>query len=379
MPSIRERSVGPPKRLIVRIAIAIGFVTAIYLYAAHMTQRDKVREESAGHILSLLLEKGNARQALAEAVSAERNYGNSSTLARAMWAAVMAGGGKHGRVALLRRTFAFTPHDPRFSLMFSRDSRFLAAMDGNSITVWNVENGTHVLTAEAGDRFVGYWRIEAHHFGLLASYQYYDLVNDVIALPDGFRYAQPAKDSLTGVAPGGDWAYRVPDSAAGRTDYPIKLIDLHTSEKREVDAGYFGTGPVAVNGDGTRIANLARAADMVGAQITDARQRHAASGILGMASQLYFSKALNALISTYEPNTGPNAGRDLNLSDADNGTRLLSLSVPDGGTRAVADDLNGQWFAVQSGDIVRIYRGVNSPLLSAIAEKEVSPAPATSH
>jgi hypothetical protein len=370
MPSIRDRSAAPPKRLIVRIAIAISFVMAIYVYAAHVTARDKAREESAGHILSLLA-RGGAREALMEATSAERGYGSSPKLARATWAALMAGGGKHGRAALLRRTFTFTPRDPRFSLMFSKDSRFLAALDGSSITVWNVENGTRVLTAEAGDRFVGYWRIEAHHFGLLASYQFYDLVNDVIALPDGFRYAQPAKDSLTGVAPGGDWAYRVPDGTAGRTDYPIKLINLHTSEKREVDVGYGGEGPVAVNSDGTRIANVSHFSGIAGVHITDARQRRRISGTLSIARELYFSKALDALISA--DNTD-----DLSLWDANNGTVLMN--VPSGGEQAVfADDLKGLWFAVQSGHTLRVYRGLNSPVVFAIAEKEISPAPATSH
>src|SRR6478752_6493315 len=93
MPSIRERSTAPPKRLIVRIAIAIGFVMSIYLYASHVIARHKVREESADHILSLL-QKGDASQGLAEAVSAQRGYGNSPALARATWAALMAGGGR---------------------------------------------------------------------------------------------------------------------------------------------------------------------------------------------------------------------------------------------------------------------------------------------
>lgn len=376
MPSIRERSVAPPRRLIVRIAIAIGFVIAIYLYAAHVTARDKGREESASHSLSLL-GKGNARQALAETVAAERRYGASPALARAMWAALMANGGKHGRTALLRRTFSFAPHEPHFSLMFSKDSRFLAAMDGSSITVWNVENGRRVLTAEAGDRFVGYWRIEARHFGLLASYQFYDLVNDVIALPDGFRYAQPARDSLSGVAPGGDWAFRVPATAADRTDYPIKLVNLHTGEKREVDIGYRGEGPIAVNSDATRVAAVDQVSDKPGARIIDARQRRPLALVRGANGWLYFSKALDALVVFNRP-PGAQNHQGLNLFDGDNGTALFGISASKGDLSAVADDLKGLWFAVQSENSLRVYRGLNSPVLSAIAEKEISPVQATS-
>jgi len=45
---------------------------------------------------------------------------------------------------------------------------------------------------------------------------------------------------------------------------------------------------------------------------------------------------------------------------------------------AVADDPQGLWFAIRTPTGIELYRGVNSPLLNTIAEREVSRAPATS-
>jgi hypothetical protein len=364
MPSIRERS-APRSRLMIRIAVAMGFIFAAYLYVAHVEARDAARTASAAHALALV-RANKASEALAETVSAERNLGSSPELSRALWASLMAGGGRHGQKALLRRALAFTPSDPSFSLMFSKDDRFLAALDGDSVSVWNVDNNTHVLTTEASDRFVGYWRIGAQHIGLLESYQYYDLVNATIDLPDNYRYAQPAKDSLTGIAPGGDWGYRVLAYAADRSDYPIKLVNLHTSEKREVDVDYLGRGTVAVNDDATRIA----ASDGAKAELWNARTRERIASFTG-GEHLQFSKALNA-IAVVRHDGG------IALIDADTGKREFAIA---GASHilAVADDPKGFWFAVATKDKILVYRGLNDRNVIAIAEREVSRAPATSH
>jgi hypothetical protein len=273
---------------------------------------------------------------------------------------------------MIKWAFAYKPSDPAFRLMFSKDSRFVAALDGNTVTVWNVEDGSEVLATRAGARFIGYWRIGAQHFGLLSSYQYYDLVNSVIELPDGFRYAQPSKDALTAVAPGGDWAYRVPDAALNRTDYPIKLVNLHTSEKREVDVGYNGVGAVAVDGDATRVAADIRADGMVEGGLWDARRRARLGAIPPSdAHGYYFSRALGAVVIV---------GTPVRFYGADDGVKLFAALAGDSDVRSVADDPHGRWFAVATGDTIKIYRGVNNPAIGFIADHEVNrPAPATSH
>lgn len=377
MPTIREMSAAPPRRLIVRIAIAIALVLAVYLYAMHVTARDAARHDAAEKSLSVL-QYGRPIAALSTAFDAERDFGPSPELTRALWASLMAGGGRHGTSALLRRAFVYEPKNPKFSLMFSTDSRFLAAIDGNSITVWNVEDGSRVLTTEAGDRFIGYWRIGASHIGLLASYQYYDLVNDVIALPDGFRYAQPSKDALTAVAPGGDWAYHIPAVTTDRTEYPIKLVNLHTSEKREVDVDYGGTGPLAVNSDATLIAAAAHYDDMIQGGIWDARARTRLAVLPGGGQSYYVSRALSAVIVIPKTDVPVDPKRAVALYRPTDGDMLFRLPAP-GPVRAIADDLRGSWFALAAGNKIQLYRGVNSPLLGLIADREVRPAPATSH
>jgi hypothetical protein len=369
MSSLNSRRAGPPKRMVVRIAIAVAFVMAVALYAAHVEGQKSARAAAASHALSLVT-KAPAK-ALAEAVAAREDYGAAPDIARATWAALMAGGGQHGTAAMRKWTFAYTPRDPGFRLMFSKDSRFLAALDGTTIRVWNTEDGSEVLTTTAGDRFIGYWRIGAQHFGLFASYQYYDLVNSVIELPDGFRYAQASKDSLTAVAPGGDWAYRVPDLAQGRLDYPIKLVNLHTGEKREVDAGFMGAGAVAVNADATRIAVAPAESNAGRIMLWNARSRERIALIASgrFNRQLTFSRALNMLIAA-------GGGDTIAFVDAESGQPAFDLRHP---ARAIADDPNGLWFAVASGGTIKLYRGMNNAVIGAIAGREVRRAPATSH
>jgi len=369
------RSTQPRSNLVIRVSLAIAFVTAIALYLAYVQGHEKARADAAGQAL-VLLQKGKAHEALTSAFDAQQRFGDSRALSRSLWAAMMARGGRHGRYALLRRTLAYHPQTPGLRLEFSRDSRFLAAIDGNTITVWNTETGEQVLSTIAGTNFVGFWRIGARYFGLLSSYQYYDLENSVIELPDGFRYAQPSKDALTAVAPGGDWAWRMPDYASRRTDYPIKLIDLHTSEKREVDIGYSGMGVVAVNSEATRVADFVGGFERGDILLWDGRERTKLTQIAAPSEprQLYFSNALDALVVVAKE--GFLSGGSLLFFDAEKGAALFSLAL---GTHAIADDLNGEWFAVQSGDKILMYRGANSPLLPLIAKAELSPAPATSH
>ncbi|HEX2590318.1 MAG TPA: hypothetical protein VHL34_02430 [Rhizomicrobium sp.] len=395
MPSIREMSAAPPKRLIARIAVGVGFVLVVGLYAAHVEAQKTARIAAAAHALALT--SSEPAKALVEATAAQDAYGKAPDIARATWAALMAGGGRHGSAAMIKWTLAYKPSDPAFRLMFSKDSRFLAALDGNTVTVWNVEDGSEVLATRAGAPFIGYWRIGAQHFGLLSSYQYYDLVNSVIELPDGFRYAQPSKDALTAVAPGGDWAYRVPVPALNRTDYPVKLVNLHTSEKREVDIRYSGMGEVAVNNDATRVANLSISFPNIHVRpvpwektnnrrdifvrfsipMWDARSRKNISSIIATSEprQLYFSRAQSALIVVAKETTRSDGS--LQFFDESNGAPLYSLTL---GAGVVADDLKGHWFAVATGDKIKVYRGMNNAALGYIADHEVSrPAPATSH
>ncbi len=367
---------GPPRRLVVRIAAGIAFVLAVYLYVLHVEGRDRSQAEAAKHALALL-NAGKPARALADAVEAQLTFGDTPEIARATWAALMSDGGRHGSAALLRRTFSYTPNDAAdFSLAFSSDGRFLAAIDGTSIAVWNVQDGTQVATATAGDRFVGFFRIGSRYFGLLASYQYYDLVSAVIALPEGYRYAQPSKDALTAVAPGGDWAYQVPKLAPG-LESPIKLINLHTGEKREVDIRYNKDAGVAVNHDATRIADEMRVFDFSEYGLWNARKRNQIARLPGMGGQLYFSDALGALVVAYKVEV-KNQKRILDLFDADSGRPLCFISAPSSGANGVADDPNGQWFAVQTGSSIHLYRGANWPYLATVAAQEVSPAPATS-
>lgn len=357
MPTMSERRAGPPRRMIIRIAVAAAFIFAAYLTVTQFEARGRARELAARDAIASI-QHGRADAALRTGVEAREAVGDSRDLSRAVWGALMAGGGREGAKALLKRSFAYAPQDPHFQLMFSNDSRFLAAIDGNNITVWNVEDGSHVLTASAGDRFIGYWRIGARHFGLLASYQFLDLVNSVIELPDRFKYAQPAKDQLTGVAPGGDWAYFVPQRAGERTDYPIKLIDLHTSEKREVDANYRGIGAVAVNADATRIADQIDSDRATKVGLWDARTRRQLATIPGMRS-LYFSRALNSVVI---------AGRATSFFDSDNGRLLFTA---DQTVKSVADDLAGKWFAAAMNGKIYVYRGVGSVALFDIAQRQV--------
>jgi hypothetical protein len=402
MPTIRELNAAPPKRMIVRIAVAVGFVLAIYLYVAHIEARDRDRLETANHVLQMV-SHGRAREALRQAVDAQRSFGDEPILSRATWAALMAGGGRHGSKALLRRTIRYTPVSPDFRLEFSKDGRFLAAIDGATISVWNAQSGELVVSTTAGDRFVGFLRSGSRYFGLLASHQFYDLVSDVIALPDGYRYAQPSKDALSEMAPGGDWAFRVPAYETGRADYPIKLINLHTGEKREVDVNYTCCGPVAVNSGATRIAASRASWDVFWSEMWDARKRAPIGrDAPGDNSQIYFSDALNAMVSVpLHP-----ANDNFWFTDTDSGKLLFSVplreflqiagsnkgaacggvartlpdnSIQDSAQLAIADDPEGMWFAVCSNNTIQLYRGVNSPYLNEIAAREVSPAPATSH
>lgn len=377
MPTIREMSAAPPKRLIVRIAIAVALVLAAYLYAMHVSAREAARRDAAEKA-DLYLQYRRPAAALSTAFTAQNQFGTSAELTRALWASLMAGGGHHGTKALLRRTFVYAPQDPRFSLMFSADSRFLAALDGNSTTVWNVESGDRVLTTQAGDRFIGYWRIGASHFGLLASYQYYDLVNAVVSLPDTFRYAQASKDQLTAVAPGGDWAYHIPAVTTDRAEYPIKLVNLHTGEKREVDVDYSGRGPIAVNNDATLIAAHAIYGDMIEGGIWNARARSRLAN-LPAGQSYYISRALDAVIVIPESDVPVDSKRAVSLYRPNDGERLFELPASHP-VRAIADDLRGNWFAVAVGNKIELYRGLNSPLLGLIAEREVrQPSPAAPH
>jgi hypothetical protein len=314
-------------------------------------------------VLSLLAH-GDSRNALNDGVAAEQKLGASPGLTLALWASLMAD--DRTRSTVLRRSFVYRVQDPKAQLVFSGDSRFLAVIDGFTITVWSTEDGTQALNTQAGDRFVGYWWIDARHFGLLASYQYVDLVTSVIALPDNFRYSQPSKDAVTAVAPGGNWAFHAPDAEPGRTDYPIKLINLHTGEKREVDAGYQGNGAIAINSDATRIAAQNTHSNSV--ELWDARRRLGLASIAGLtAHSLYFSDTPDLLIAA--------ASRDIRFFDPDNGQPLFTLPET---ANTVAIDPRGWWFAEQSGNTIRLYRGPASPFIGALAKQAVSPAPATS-
>ncbi|HEY1706781.1 MAG TPA: hypothetical protein VGG10_00845 [Rhizomicrobium sp.] len=363
MPAFHEQSLRST-RLIVRIAIAVGIVFAIYFYAVYLRARTDARNAAADRVL-LLLGHHDARNALGAGVAAEQKLGPSAELTLTLWAALMADEQK--RPALLKHSFPYRLQDPKAQLAFSDDSRFLAIIDGFTITVWNAEDGTQVLNTQAGDRFVGYWRIGARHFGLLASYQYVDLVTSVIELPDTFRYSQPSKDAVTAVAPDGDWAYHAPNAERGRSDYPIKLINLHTGEKREVDAGYQGKGAVAVNGDATRIA--AQNAGSNSIELWDSRRRLRLAHIADLtAHSLYFSDVPGLLIAA--------TARDLRFFDPDNGRLLFTLPEK---ANTVAVDPRGWWFAEQAGNTIRLYRGPASPFVADVAKQAVSPAPATSH
>jgi hypothetical protein len=376
---------GPPKRLIVRIAVAVAFVLTIVLYLAHIQARDQQRAEAARTVYAEL-NRGQTSSALTKAADALQSLGETPELKRAAWTSLMAG--RRGSRALLRRSF---PHRPKFKwipgepdpswLSFSNDGRFLAAIDGPSITVWNVEDGSQVVTTTAGDRFVGFFRIGSRYFGLLASHQFYDLVSDVVSLPEGYRYAQPSKDALTAVAPGGDWAYRLPAPEEGRTEYPVKLVNLHTGEKREVDINYRDHAPVGVNSDASRIAIVVSGiCDPCHAalQIWNARSRLriASKVAVPIDFSLYYSKAQDAFIVA-SLSMLPAASGHLEIIDPETGNRLASLTR-ERPTFDVADDPGGKWFAMQTDESIELYRGPNSPYLSLIAKREVSRAPATS-
>src|SRR5690242_6951386 len=130
MPTMRERNAGPPKRLVIRIAIAAGFILAAYLTAAHFSARERGRSDAAQTLIEAL-QNDRADIALRDGVAALHDFNASPDLSRAVWAALMAGGGKHGPNAMRKWSFAYVPNDPQFRLMFSKDGRFLAAIDGN--------------------------------------------------------------------------------------------------------------------------------------------------------------------------------------------------------------------------------------------------------
>jgi hypothetical protein len=377
----------------VRVAVAIAFVLAVALYAVHIESRQHERSAAAAEAYAAL-NQGRAGQALVRVSDTIKSLGETPELTRGAWSALMAGGGRQGRAVLLRDTFPYRLHNNifEFYLAFSNDGRFLAAIDGPTITVWNVVDGTRVANATAGDRFVGFFRVGPRFFGLLASHQYYDLVSDVISLPENYRYAQPAKDALTAVAPGGDWAYRLPEPADGRTEYPVMLVNLHTGEKREVDVGYLGFGALGVDEDATHIAlSPANQLDASHIDLWGARSRLQIAR-LPIANdaiyQLYFSSALNALIAVSVPQPVllnapaglrlPHVAFDLRFYDPERGLPLFRVATSKEQILAVADDRQGQWFATRTADSIRVYRGPNSPWIATIAEREVNRAPATS-
>src|SRR5262249_2150238 len=139
MPTIREMNARPPKRMIVRVVVGVAFVVAVALYVLHVQSRDRAREAAVAQIYAALA-SGHAEQALARANDALETLGETPDLTRAAWSALMAGGGKHGRKALLRDSFPYKGLESllTFQLAFSNDGRFVAAIDGSTITVWNV-------------------------------------------------------------------------------------------------------------------------------------------------------------------------------------------------------------------------------------------------
>jgi hypothetical protein len=69
-------------------------------------------------------------------------------------------------------------------------------------------------------------------------------------------------------------------------------------------------------------------------------------------------------------------GETIAFIDADSGKPAFDLHHD---ARAIADDPKGLWFAVASGDSIKLYRGMNNAVTGAIADREVRRAPATSH
>jgi hypothetical protein len=146
MPTIREMNAGPPKRLIVRIAVAVAFVLAIYLYVSHVEARDSARLEAANRVLATINKGKPVPGARRSRRSTAIAWHLPRTVARHM------GGLDGGRrqawqprpVATHTSVQVRGPLELTSQLSFSNDGRFVAAIDGPTITVWNAQDGSQL-------------------------------------------------------------------------------------------------------------------------------------------------------------------------------------------------------------------------------------------